>query len=55
MWHVVVKAVELFVLSWVILMMLGLFGQMTRVGEKYAIVSVVLACVAAGVILMLHH
>lgn len=54
MWHLVVKAAEFLLLSWVILMMLGLFGQMTQVGEKYAIVAVVLACVAAGVILMLH-
>ena len=55
MWHVLVKAVEFVLLSWVILMMLGVFGQLTRGGEKYAIVAVILACTAAGVILMLHH
>lgn len=55
MWHTVVKAVEFLLLSWVILMMLGLFGQLAHVGEKYAIVSVVLACLSAAVILILHH
>lgn len=55
MWHVLVKAVEFLVLSWVFLMMLGVFGQLTRGGEKYAIVAVVLACTAACVILILHH
>ena len=53
--HLVMKTAEFLLLSWVILMMLGLLGQVTQVGEKYAIVSVVLACVAAGIILMLHH
>ena len=55
MLHIVLRAAEFLLLSWVILMMLGLFGQLTRVGEKYAIVAVVLACTAAGVLLMLQH
>lgn len=54
MWHLVVMAAEFLFLSWVILMALGLVGQLTHVGEKYAIVAVVLACVLAGVILTLH-
>ena len=55
MWHIVVAATEFLLLSWIILMMLGVFGQLTHVGEKYAIVSLVLACLFAAVILMLHH
>lgn len=54
MWHFVAEAAEFLFLSWVILMVLGLFGQLTHVGEKYAIVAVVLAVVLAGMILMLH-
>ncbi len=55
MWHVLAKAAEFLLLSWVIFMMLGVFGQLTRGGEKYAIVAMILACTAAGIILMLHH
>ena len=55
MWHLVLLAAEFLLLSWVILMILGLFGQLTHVGEKYAIVAVVVACLAAGAILFLSH
>lgn len=55
MLHVLMMAAEYLLLSWVILMMLGLFGQLAHVGEKYAIVSVVLACLSAAAILILHH
>lgn len=55
MLHLAWKLIQFLLISWVILMVLGVLGQLTRVGEKYAIVAVLLAFVAAGVILMLHH
>ena len=55
MWHVLALAAEFLLLSWLILMVLGLVGQLTHVGEKYAIVAVLLAGTLAGVILMLHR
>ena len=55
MLHVLWKLIEFLFFSWVILMVLGVLGQLTHVGEKYAIIAVVIACVSAGAILLLHH
>ena len=55
MLHFCVRVGQYLLLSWAILIVLGLLGQMSHVGEKYAIVAVVFAFVAAGLILALHH
>lgn len=55
MLHLCMRVSQFLLLSWAILIVLGLLGQMSHVGEKYAIVAVVVAFVGAGVILALHH
>ena len=54
MLHALLRTVQFLLLSWAILIVLGLLGQITHVGEKYAIAAVVMAFLAAGIFLMLH-
>ena len=55
MLHACWKMGQFLLVSWAILIVLGLLGQVSHVGEKYAIVAVVLAFTAAGLLLFLHH
>ncbi len=53
MLHACLRVCQFLLLSWAILIVLGLLGQMSHVGEKYAIFAVVVAFLGAAILLVL--
>ena len=54
MFHLLMHIGQFLLWSWAILIGLGLLGQVSHVGEKYAIAAVVIAFAAAGMIVVLR-